>query len=84
MLISCLETQCEDKQTDIRRDAERRHNSDDIATRPELFAMQSVCADFGKELLVSCLPISLRGHETACTSCSERHHTLLSPKQTDE
>ena len=51
---SRLQTYCEHKQTDIRRDTQRSQHGDDISTGPELLAVQSVLADFGKELFVPC------------------------------
>jgi hypothetical protein len=63
MLKSCIQSQCEHQQTDIRRYAERRHDSNDVAARPELLAVQSIITDFGKELLVSC-PSALASMDT--------------------
>jgi hypothetical protein len=54
MLVSRLQSQREHQQTNICGYTQRCQHGHDIATSSEFLAVQSIFADFGKELFVSC------------------------------
>lgn len=72
-----LEPQCEHKQTDVRRDAERRQDGHDIAAGAELLSVQPILAHLREELLVS-------WQRQPQLPLRRASLTLLSPEQTDE